>query len=139
MLTKRTFHHQHRCRGLFPPLWPRTLPLAATITGLCGMRGTHKLTPAGLTLQTTNPWGVAPQLPCRVLFESNPGLIPGDIHVDALPAIFTTFRTTDGAMRYGMWRFARGDLYEPGTYSIQAARRKADVDGRPRILIPSRS
>jgi lipoprotein-anchoring transpeptidase ErfK/SrfK len=58
-------------------------------------------------------------LPRRV--EANPGLTPGDIHVDAVARYLYHIGDDGTAMRYGV-AIARGNLYEPGTYTI---RRKA--------------
>jgi len=78
------------------------------------------VTPDNFDLYTSNPWGVQSRfLPVRV--EAKAGLIPGDIHVDAV-ARYLYFIENDGtATRYGV-AIARGDLYEPGTFNI---RRKA--------------
>ena len=80
-----------------------------------------RVTPAGYDPSTSNPWGVHPRfLPVRV--EAKAGLVPGDIHVDAV-ARYLYHIEPDGstAMRYGV-AIARGSLYEPGVYTI---RRKA--------------
>ncbi len=75
------------------------------------------VTPANFDLYTSNPWGVQSRfLPVRV--EAKDGLVPGDIHVDAI-ARYLYFIEKDGtAMRYGV-AIARGELYEPGTFRIQ--------------------
>ena len=79
-----------------------------------------RVTPANYDPATSNPWGFHKRfLPTRV--ETNRPLTPGDIHVDAV-ARYLYFILPDGtAMRYGV-AIARGNLYEPGTYTI---RRKA--------------
>ena len=79
-----------------------------------------RVTPANYVPETSNPWGLAPRfLPARV--EANAGLRPGDIHVDAVARYLYFIEPEGTAMRYGV-AIARGNLYEPGTYTI---RRKA--------------
>ncbi|MBK0326938.1 L,D-transpeptidase [Rhodobacteraceae bacterium F11138] len=79
-----------------------------------------QITPANYDPATSNPWGLAPRfLPQRV--EANPGLRPGDIHVDAVARYLYHIENGGTAMRYGV-AIARGNLYEPGVYTI---RRKA--------------
>ena len=79
-----------------------------------------QVTPANYDPATSNPWGFHPRfLPQRV--EANAGLTPGDIHVDAVARYLYHVRDDGTAMRYGV-AIARGNLYEPGTYTI---RRKA--------------
>ncbi|CUJ89844.1 putative L,D-transpeptidase YnhG precursor [Shimia thalassica] len=79
-----------------------------------------QVTPANYDPGTTNPWGFHPRfLPQTV--KANPGLTPGDIHVDAVARYLYHIRGDGTAMRYGV-AIARGNLYEPGTYTI---RRKA--------------
>lgn len=81
-----------------------------------------RVTPAGYDPATTNPWGLHPRfLPVRV--EANPGLTPGDVHVDAV-ARYLYFIEPEGktAMRYGV-AIAKGDLYEPGTYTIRVKKK----------------
>jgi lipoprotein-anchoring transpeptidase ErfK/SrfK len=79
-----------------------------------------QVTPPNFDLSTSNPWGLQPRfLPQRV--ETNRPLAPGDLHVDAV-ARYLYFIENDGtALRFGV-AIARGNLYEPGTYTI---RRKA--------------
>lgn len=79
-----------------------------------------QVTPANYDPATTNPWGFHRRfLPQMV--EANAGLTPGDIHVDAVARYLYHIRADGLAMRYGV-AIARGNLYEPGTYTI---RRKA--------------
>ena len=79
-----------------------------------------QVTPANYDPATSNPWGFNPRfLPQRV--EANDGLRPGDIHVDAVARYLYHIGGDGTAMRYGV-AIARGNLYEPGTYTI---RRKA--------------
>lgn len=83
-----------------------------------------QVTPPGYDPATSNPWGLHPRLlPQRV--AANPGLTPGDIHVDAVARYLYFIEEGGTAMRYGVG-IARGDLYEPGTYTI---RRKARWPG----------
>ena len=78
------------------------------------------VTPPNYDPATSNPWGLHPRFLPR-LVEANPGLRPGDIHVDAVARYLYHIREGGTAMRYGV-AIARGDLYEAGTYTI---RRKA--------------
>jgi lipoprotein-anchoring transpeptidase ErfK/SrfK len=76
-----------------------------------------QVTPAGYNPATTNPWGLHPRfLPQRV--AANDGLTPGDIHVDAVARYLYHVEEGGTAMRYGV-AIARGNLYEPGTYTIR--------------------
>ncbi len=79
-----------------------------------------RVTPAGYDPATSNPWGLPSRfLPTRV--EANDGLRAGDIHVDAVARYLYHIQPDGTAMRYGVG-IARGNLYEPGVYTI---RRKA--------------
>ncbi|WP_294930659.1 L,D-transpeptidase [uncultured Paracoccus sp.] len=79
-----------------------------------------EVTPPFYNSATSNPWGLHPRfLPVRV--EANAGLKPGDIHVDAVARYLYHIQNDGTAIRYGV-AIGRGDLYEPGTYTI---RRKA--------------
>jgi len=76
-----------------------------------------QVTPANFDLETSNPWGLQPRfMPRRV--EARSGLKPGDIHVDAVARYLYHIEEGGTAMRYGV-AIARGNLYEPGTYSIR--------------------
>lgn len=75
-----------------------------------------QVTPAGYDPATTNPWGFHSRL-LPTLVEANPGLTPGDIHVDAVARYLYHIRDDGTAMRYGV-AIAKGNLYEPGTYRI---------------------
>lgn len=76
-----------------------------------------EVTPAGYDPATTNPWDLHPRfLPQRV--AANAGLVPGDIHVDAVARYLYHIEEGGTAMRYGV-AIAQGDLYEPGTYTIR--------------------
>lgn len=75
------------------------------------------VTPAGYDAATTNPWGLQPRLlPTRV--EARAGLVPGDIHVDAVARYLYHIQFDGTAMRYGV-AIGRSGLYEPGTYTIK--------------------
>lgn len=79
-----------------------------------------QVTPANFDLGSTNPWGLHPRfLPTRV--QANPGLTPGDVHVDAVARYLYHIQADGSAMRYGV-AIGRDGLYEPGVYTI---RRKA--------------
>jgi lipoprotein-anchoring transpeptidase ErfK/SrfK len=76
-----------------------------------------QVTPPNFDLFTSNPWGVQSRfLPVRV--EAKDGLVPGDIHVDAIARYLYFIEEGGTAMRYGV-AIARGNLYEPGTYKIR--------------------
>ncbi len=75
-----------------------------------------QVTPPGYDPARSNPWGLHPRfLPTRVV--ANDGLVPGDIHVDAVARYLYHIEDGGTAMRYGV-AIGRGDLYEPGTYTI---------------------
>lgn len=76
-----------------------------------------QVTPPGYDPATTNPWDLHPRfLPQRVV--ARPGLVPGDIHVDATARYLYHIEEGGTAMRYGV-AIGRGGLYEPGTYTIK--------------------
>ena len=76
-----------------------------------------QVTPPGFDPATSNPWGLHPRfLPRRV--EANAGLVPGDVHVDAVARYLYHVETGGTAMRYGV-AIAQGQFYEPGTYTIR--------------------
>lgn len=75
-----------------------------------------QVTPPNYIPELSNPWGVHPRfLPHRV--EANPGLAPGDLHVDAVARYLYHIEPGGTAMRYGV-AIAKGDLYTPGTYTV---------------------
>ena len=75
-----------------------------------------QVTPPGFDPQFSNPWGLHPRfLPQRVV--ANDGLVPGDIHVDAVARYLYHIEADGTAMRYGV-AIGRGDLYEPGVFEI---------------------
>ncbi|MEM5469960.1 MAG: L,D-transpeptidase [Sulfitobacter sp.] len=76
-----------------------------------------QITPKNYVPETTNIWGLHPRFLPRIV-EANPGLKAGDIHVDAVARYLYHIREDGTAMRYGV-AIARGNLYEPGTYTIQ--------------------
>lgn len=76
-----------------------------------------QITPANYDPATSNPWGFNNRFLPRVV-EANAGLTVGDIHVDAVARYLYHIRGDGTAMRYGV-AIARGNLYEPGTYSIR--------------------
>ena len=76
-----------------------------------------QVTPENYDPATSNPWGLHPRLlPQRV--QANENLTPGDIHVDAVARYLYHIGNDGTAMRYGV-AIARGDLYEPGIYTIR--------------------
>ena len=93
---------------VFASTWPTTSQKAAWDA---------QVTPANFDLETSNPWGLQPRfLPRRV--EARSGLTPGDIHVDAVARYLYHIEEGGTAMRYGV-AIARGNLYEPGIYTIR--------------------
>lgn len=76
-----------------------------------------QVTPANYDPATSNPWGLHRRF-LPHLVEANSGLVPGNIHVDAVARYLYHIRPDGTAMRYGV-AIARGRLYEPGTYSIR--------------------
>lgn len=93
---------------LFADTWPTESQKAAW---------DKQVTPFGYEPATTNPWGLHPRfLPQRVVAKRN--LVPGDIHVDAVARYLYHIEKGGTAMRYGV-AIAKGDLYEPGTYTIK--------------------
>ena len=118
MLTRR--HFVQSTAALFSTALP-----AALISGPAAAQSKWsawdaQVTPFGYDPATTNPWGLHPRF-LPTLVEANTGLKPGDIHVDAVARYLYHIRDNGTAMRYGV-AIAKGDLYEPGVYSI---RRKA--------------
>ena len=76
-----------------------------------------QITPPNYDPAVSNPWGLHPRfMPTRV--EANNRLTPGDIHVDAVARYLYHIEPGGTAMRYGV-AIGRGDLYEPGTYTIR--------------------
>lgn len=76
-----------------------------------------QVTPPNYNPATTNNWGLHPRF-LPVLVEARSNLRPGDIHVDAVARYLYHIREGGTAMRYGV-AIARGNLYEPGTYTIR--------------------
>lgn len=79
-----------------------------------------RVIPTNYDPASSNPWGLHPRFLPTVV-EANAGLKPGEIHVDAVARYLYHVRDNGTAMRYGV-AIARGNLYEPGVYTI---RRKA--------------
>ncbi|MFW2541800.1 L,D-transpeptidase [Primorskyibacter sp. 2E107] len=76
-----------------------------------------QVTPENFDLGSSNPWGLHKRLlPVRV--KANPGLKPGDIHVDAVARYLYHIHEDGFAMRYGV-AIGRDGLYEPGVYTIK--------------------
>lgn len=64
-----------------------------------------------------NPWGLHPRfMPTRV--THNPGLNPGDLHVDPVAKYLYHIQDDGTAMRYGV-AVGRSGLQSPGTYTIR--------------------
>lgn len=79
-----------------------------------------RVTPVNYDPATSNPWGFHDRF-LPQLVQANDGLVPGDIHVDAVARYLYHIRDNGTAMRYGV-AIGKGDLYEPGSFNI---RRKA--------------
>lgn len=79
-----------------------------------------QVTPPSYDPATTNPWGLHPRL-LPTFVEARDGLVPGDIHVDAIARYLYHIQANGTAIRYGV-AIGRDGLYEPGVYTI---RRKA--------------
>lgn len=118
MLTRR--HFVIGTAALFSPALPGVAQ-ARPVSNPANWPGWDaRVTPANFDPATSNPWGLHPRFLPRVV-EANPGLTPGDIHVDAVARYLYLIQSNGTALRYGV-AIARGNLYEPGTYTI---RRKA--------------
>lgn len=64
----------------------------------------------------SNPWGLHPRfMPTRV--AHNPGLNPGDVHVDPTARYLYHIGNDGSAMRYGV-AVGRAGLYQPGRFTI---------------------
>lgn len=115
MLTRRHFIMTTSALFSAPivsPAFARTWPTAAQKSSWDA-----QVTPPGYDPATTNPWGLDPRLlPQRV--EARAGLVPGDIHVDAVARYLYHVEPGGTAMRYGV-AIGRDGLYEPGTYEIK--------------------
>jgi lipoprotein-anchoring transpeptidase ErfK/SrfK len=118
MLTRR--HFVVTAAALFSAPLPAAAQSAGAASGNQWARWDAQVTPMNFDPSTSNPWGIHPRF-LPTLVEANPGLRPGDIHVDAIARYLYHIRPDGTAMRYGVG-IARGRLYEPGSYSI---RRKA--------------
>lgn len=81
----------------------------------------RRVTPANYDPATSNPWGFHPRF-LPQLVQANDGLRPGDIHVDAVARYLYHIRQGGTAMRYGV-AIAKGNLYEPGTYTIRVKKK----------------
>lgn len=117
MLTRR--HFIQTGAALFSTALPASV-LAATEGRGNWSSWDARVTPANFDPMTSNPWGLNQRF-LPTLVEANDGLVPGDIHVDAVARYLYHIKADGTAMRYGV-AIARGNLYEPGTYTI---RRKA--------------
>lgn len=122
MLTRRHFIATSSALFSSAAILPASDAAAATSSQMSEWDA--QVTPFGYNPSTTNPWGLAPRfLPVRV--EARYGLVPGDIHVDAVARFLYHIEPGGTAMRYGV-AIARGDLYIPGIYRVQ---RKAKWPG----------
>ncbi|TMV10008.1 L,D-transpeptidase [Ruegeria sediminis] len=118
MLTRR--HFVVTSFALFSQPIAGTTIAAASSTSSQWATWDAQVTPANYDPATSNPWGLHPRfLPQQV--ETNRPLVPGDIHVDAVARYLYFIQDGGTALRFGV-AIARGNLYEPGTYTI---RRKA--------------
>jgi lipoprotein-anchoring transpeptidase ErfK/SrfK len=115
MLTKR--HFIISAAALFSAPLSASAVAAATTDRSKWDAWDAQVTPPNYDPRTSNPWGVGERFLPR-LVEANPGLTPGDIHVDAVARYLYHIQNDGTAMRYGV-AIAKGDLYEPGTYTIK--------------------
>jgi len=76
-----------------------------------------RVTPANYDPFTSNPWGFDPRYLPQIV-EARDNLVPGDIHVDAIARYLYHIQDNGTAMRYGV-AIGRGNLYEPGVYTIR--------------------
>lgn len=114
MLTRR--HFIQTTAALFSASIARPLHAKSWPTAEQKAAWDAEVTPKNFDPATSNPWGLHPRfLPQRVV--ANDGLIPGDIHVDAVARYLYHIEEGGTAMRYGV-AIGRGDLYEPGIYTI---------------------
>ena len=114
MLTRR--HFISTAAALFSAPIPVSVLAAPTSDRSKWDAWDAQVTPPNYDPATTNPWGFNSRFLPRVV-EANYGLTPGDIHVDAVARYLYHIRSDGTAMRYGV-AIARGNLYEPGTYTI---------------------
>ncbi len=115
MLTKRHFIMTSAAlfsQAIAMPAFAKSAPSAAQMA-----EWDAQVTPMPYDPATSNPWGLHPRFLPR-LVEARAGLRPGDIHVDAVARYLYHIRNDGTAMRYGV-AIGRGDLYEPGTYTIR--------------------
>ncbi len=115
MLTRR--HFVLSSAALFSAPIPQAALARATSDRSMWDAWDAQVTPASYDPATTNLWGFDSRYLPR-LVEANDGLVPGDIHVDAVARYIYHVGDDGTAMRYGV-AIARGDLYEAGTYNIQ--------------------
>jgi lipoprotein-anchoring transpeptidase ErfK/SrfK len=120
MLTRR--HFIATSAALFSA--PIARPLSAAASQAQWDEWDARVTPANYNPATSNPWGLHPRFLPTVV-EARSDLAAGDIHVDAVARYLYHIRGDGTASRYGV-AIARGNLYEPGTYTI---RRKAKWPG----------
>ena len=112
MLTRR--HFVVTAAALFSPPLSAMAQSAGAASGSQWARWDALVTPANYDPSSSNPWGIHPRFLPTVV-EANSGLVPGDIHVDAIARYLYHIQPNGTAMRYGVG-------IEPGTYTI---RRKA--------------
>jgi lipoprotein-anchoring transpeptidase ErfK/SrfK len=115
MLTRRHFIQTTTAMfsaSIASPLLADTWPTEAQVASWDA-----QITPPGYDPATSNPWGVHPRFLLQRVVARD-GLVPGDIHVDAVARYLYHIAEGGTAMRYGV-AIARGNLYEPGTYTIK--------------------
>lgn len=115
MLTRR--HFIQTTTALFSATVPGMAFAAVWPTEAQKSAWDAQVTPPNYVPESSNPWGLHPRfLPQRVVAKD--GLLPGDIHVDAVAMYLYHIEDGGTAMRYGV-AIGRGDLYEPGVYTIK--------------------
>ncbi|NUH67165.1 L,D-transpeptidase [Sulfitobacter sp. S0837] len=115
MLTRR--HFIQTTTALFSGAIATPVLAAARPTSAQKAAWDAQVTPPNFDPMTSNPWGIHPRfLAQRVVADDK--LKPGDVHVDAVARYVYHIEEGGTAMRYGV-AIARGNLYEPGTYTIK--------------------
>ncbi len=119
MLTRR--HFIATGAALFSAPIASSLHAAPTSPPSMWSKWDAQITPVDYVPETSNPWGFHPRfLPQMV--KANEGLTVGDVHVDAVARYVYHIREGGLAMRYGC-AIAKGNLYEPGTYTIKVKKK----------------
>ena len=117
MLTRRHFIQTTGALFSVPLATPAFAAAPATSDRSMWDTWDARVTPANYDPFSSNPWGFHPRF-LPQLVEAKDTLKPGDIHVDAIARYLYHIRPGGVAMRYGV-AIGRGNLYEPGEYTIR--------------------